>query len=102
MDLAEEQTIFDSIGEGYVAGFVVVNMPGLGVPRFLTFDDGAVLLHSVGVSNVIWHDVPGDVIAKLEHVRIVSNENAMVVLEFQEEKKRIELSNPRHGVYWGR
>lgn len=102
MDLSEEKTIFDSIGEGYVAGFVVVNMPGLGVPRFITFDDGAVLFHSVSVSKVIWHDVPGELIARLEHIRVVSNEEARVVLKFQETQKQVELSNPRHGVYWGR
>ncbi|MBB1297319.1 MULTISPECIES: hypothetical protein [unclassified Pseudoalteromonas] len=102
MDIAVEKYIFDSIGEGFKAGFVEVKFPDEGYPRFLTFSNESVRLHSCGSSEVIWHFAPGEIVADLEHISILSSSTDAVELKFQTEIKVVPFSINSHGVYWGR
>lgn len=102
MDIAVEKHIFDSIEEGFKAGFVAVKYPGEGYPRFLTFSDEAVLLHLCGSSKVIWHFAPGEVAAELEHISIKERTPESIDLQFGTSVKTVPFSINTHGVYWGR
>ncbi|MBR9829371.1 MAG: hypothetical protein GYB41_12105 [Oceanospirillales bacterium] len=102
MDIAIEKYIFDSINDGFKSGFVEIKFPDEEYPRFLTFSNESVLLHSCGSSDVIWHFAPGDIVAELEHISILSSNTDAIELIFQSEIKTVNFSINRHGVYWGR
>lgn len=102
MDFDVEKYIFESINKGFKSGFIEVRYPNDGYPRFLTFSNGIVKLHSCGSSDVMWHFAPGKVIAELEHIVIESVEAESIKLSFNSIVKKIEFSIASPGVYWGR
>ena len=102
MDIDVERYIFESIDNGFKSGFIEVKLPNEGYPRFLTFDNGMVNLHSCGNADVIWHFAPGEIIAELEHISIESMSEKFIELSFNGMRKTVDFSINSPGVYWGR